>query len=121
MTIPLSYYFTERDDRFSLPAVMPWLLALADQGLAGNVAAPTRLRARMLHAAIDDFASTTARRFHGGHSGTTADLLEHYARHHLCEPASRPRVGERHLPDDEPDADARRTGRTRSTGTAARH
>ena len=29
VTIPLSYYFAERDERFSLAAVMPWLLALA--------------------------------------------------------------------------------------------
>jgi len=120
VTIPLSYYFTERDDRFSLAAVMPWLLALADEGPAGDVAAPTRLRARMLHAAIDDFARSTARRFHGGDAGTTAELLEHYARDHLCEPASTPRVAERLLPDDAPDAEARRTGRMRSTGTAAR-
>ena len=72
VTIPLSYYFAERDERFSLAAVMPWLLALADHGPTGDVAAPTRLRARMLHAAIEDFARSTARRFHGGHSGTTA-------------------------------------------------
>jgi len=119
VTIPLSYYFTERDDRFSLAAVMPWLLALADEGLTDDVSAPTRLRARMLRAAIDDFARSTAKRFHGGDSGTTAELLEQYARDHLCEPASTRRVGERLLPDDAADADARRTGRTRSTGTPA--
>jgi hypothetical protein len=119
VTIPLSYYFTERDDRFSLAAVMPWMLALADQGLDGDVAAPTRVRARMLHAAIDDFARATARRFHGGDSGTTAELLARYARDHLCEPPSTRPVGERVVPDDAADA-ARRTDRLPPTGTAAR-
>ena len=58
--IPVSYYFTEHDDRFSLPRVMPWLLGMAQRGLGADVPAPTRLRAEMLCAAIDDFAHTTA-------------------------------------------------------------
>ena len=59
MTIPPSYYFAERDDRFSLAAVMPWLLALADHGPTGDVAAPTRLRARVLQAAIESLENGT--------------------------------------------------------------
>ena len=61
VTLPLSYYFAERDERFSLPGVMPWLLELAERGRDG--AAAHGLRARMLRAAIDDFACTTAQRF----------------------------------------------------------
>jgi hypothetical protein len=63
---------------------MPWILVLADQGLDGDVAAPTRLRARMLHAA--------------------------YARDRLCDPPSTRPVGERVVPADAADA-ARGTGR----------
>jgi len=82
VTLPLSYYFAERDERFSLPGVMPWLLALADHGLGEKVPPRTRLRARMLRAAIDDFARTTAQRFQSGDVGTTAELLAAYARDH---------------------------------------
>ncbi len=85
--IPVSYYFTQGDDRFSLPAVMPWLLGMAERGLAADVPAPTRLRAEMLCAAIDDFALTTAERFHGGATAPTAELLQLYARDHLREGA----------------------------------
>jgi hypothetical protein len=88
VAIPVSYYFTESDDRFSLPRVMPWLLGMAQRGLAADVPVPTRLRAEMLCLAIDDFARTTAERFHtGGVSGPTAELLERYAHDHLREGA----------------------------------
>jgi len=87
--IPVSYYFTERDERFSLPRVMPWLLGLAQRGLEVDVPAPTRLRARMLCAAIDDFAHTTAERFHDGAVAQTADVLALYARDHLQDGARR--------------------------------
>ena len=81
--IPVSYYFTEGDDRFSLPSVMPWLLGMAERGLGEDVPDPTRLRAEMLCAAIDDFARTTAERFHDGAAAPTAELLALYARDHL--------------------------------------
>jgi hypothetical protein len=81
--IPVSYYFTEHDDRFSLPRVMPWLLGMAQRGLGADVSAATRLRAEMLCAAIDDFAQTTGGRFHDGAVAPTADLLALYARDHL--------------------------------------
>jgi ion channel len=88
VTIPLSYYFSERDERFSLPAVMPWLLELVDRSVSDRVPAPTRLRARMLRAAIDDFGRTTATRFHGAGAPDTAALLARYARDHLREPVA---------------------------------
>ena len=74
--IPVSYYFTQGDDCFSLPSVMPWLLGMAERGLAADVPAPTRLRAEMLCAAIDDFARTTSERFQGGATAPTAELLD---------------------------------------------
>ena len=97
--IPVSYYFTQSDGRFSLPAVMPWLLGMAEQGLAADVPAPTRLRAEMLCAAIDDFARTTAERFHGGATAPTGELLQLYARDHLRADA-RPAVVERVRAED---------------------
>ena len=86
-------------------AVMPWLLGMAERGLAADVPAPTRLRAEMLCAAIDDFARTTAERFHGGAAAPTAELLERYARDHLREgapPAVVPRVRGSAPRDDRP-------------------
>ena len=62
---------------------MPWLLGMAERGLAADVPAPTRLRAEMLCAAIDDFARTTSERFQGGATAPTAELLDQYARDHL--------------------------------------
>lgn len=79
VTLPVSYYFAERDPRFRLAGMMPWLLELADQGLAEDVPPRTRLRARMLRRAIDDFACTTAERFHSGGAGTTTERLAAYA------------------------------------------
>lgn len=86
VTIPLAYYFSERDDRFSLPVVMPWLLEIAERGDTRDVSPATRLQARMLRVAIGDFAATTARRFHGDTSGATTDLLARYAADHLRTP-----------------------------------
>jgi hypothetical protein len=86
LTIPIAYYFSEHDDRFSLPIVMPWLLWLADAGLADDAPPAVRLRAQMLRAAIDDFARTTAERFHGAESSSTRRLLAGYARDHLRAP-----------------------------------
>jgi hypothetical protein len=83
VTLPLTYYFAERDERFSLPGVMPWLLELAERGTGDDVPTRTQLRARMLRAAIDDFARTTAGRFRvDGAGATTAELLAAYARDH---------------------------------------
>jgi ion channel len=98
VTIPLSYYFGERDERFSLAAVMPWLLELADHSVSDAVPEPARLRARMLRAAIDDFARTAAMRFHGaGGADSAAALLAQYARDHLREPvAARDRARSRY-------------------------
>jgi hypothetical protein len=82
--------FTERDDRFSLPAVMPWLLEMTDCSLSPDVPAATRLRARMLRVAIDDFARTTAMRFHREDAGSAAELLARDAHDHLRDPTVTP-------------------------------
>lgn len=83
VSFPVTYYFAERDARFSLPAAAPYLLTLADRGCAEEMPGRVRLRARLLLEALEDLAATTAQRFHGVRSGTTAELLAAYARDHL--------------------------------------
>ena len=83
VTFPVAYYFAEADSRFALAAAMPPLLRLAEVGCAPGVAEPARLRATMLRDAIDDFARTTAERFHGSAAEGTEELLDDYARDHL--------------------------------------
>jgi Ion channel len=81
-TFPIAYYFATADERFSLPAVMPALLDLADRGIAAGQPDAVRLRATMLHEAIDDFARAL-RNFHGGGGDSTEELIEAYRRDHL--------------------------------------
>jgi hypothetical protein len=83
VTFPVAYYFAEADPRFALPAAMPSLLRLAEAGRGPDVAEPVRLRATMLSDAIEDFARTTAVRFHGSAAESTEDLLDDYADDHL--------------------------------------
>jgi voltage-gated potassium channel Kch len=85
VNFPITYYFSEADERFSLPAVAPYLLELAERGTAGP-AGPARLRARLLRDAVDDFAATTAAWFHLAASATTQERLREYARDHLRSP-----------------------------------
>lgn len=82
VNFPITYYFSEADERFSLPAVAPYLLELAERGTAGP-AGHARLRARLLRDAVDDFAATTAVWFHPAPGATTAERLRAYARDHL--------------------------------------
>jgi hypothetical protein len=81
VNFPITYYFADGDERFSLPAVAPDLLALAEAG-SREPSAGTRLRARLLREAVDDFAATTATGFHGSSAATTAELLQAYAQDH---------------------------------------
>lgn len=82
VSFPASYYFAENDEGFALPAVVGWLFHEAERGAAENMPAPLRLRARMLLHVLDDLAATTAERFHGATSASTAELLASYARDH---------------------------------------
>jgi hypothetical protein len=81
-TFPVAYYFPATDIRFSLPATMPKLLELAERGTDESVPERVRLRAMMLHEAIDDFAHTISA-FHGNEGGSTEELLDAYRRDHL--------------------------------------
>jgi len=82
VNFPASYYFAESDERFSLAAAMPYLKRLAEQGREPSAPSSIRLRAAMLRDAVDDFAATTASRFHGGGRGATGEILQAYARDH---------------------------------------
>ena len=80
VTFPVSYYFRERDERFSLAVAMPWLLGLAER-CSGPAARPElRLRALMLRAAIEDFGRTAAARAGSSPADSPDDLVAAYAR-----------------------------------------
>jgi hypothetical protein len=85
VTFPISYYFSSADERFALSRAMPYLLELAERGDDDANPLGVRLRATLLRESIDDFARTTAARFHGHPSDSTAELLRAYARDHLRE------------------------------------
>jgi voltage-gated potassium channel Kch len=85
VAFPVAYYFAQSDERFSLPAMLPALLALADEGRADGMPASVRMRATMLREAIGDFA-TTAASFHGeatGDDANTEKRVAAYARDHM--------------------------------------
>jgi hypothetical protein len=83
VTFPVAYYFASADTRFALASAMPSLLTLAEAGRSSGGTEQVRLRAEMLRIAIDDFARTTADRFHGSRAESTDELLADYARDHL--------------------------------------
>jgi hypothetical protein len=83
VNFPITYYFAESDERFAMPTAAPYLRELAERGQRDHAAPRARLRARLLSEAIDDFAATTAERFHGTRAESTDELLRAYARDHL--------------------------------------
>ena len=83
VAFPIAYYFAESDERFSLPAAMPFLYEVALAGADDTMDERTRLRAAMLRDAIADFAQTAAKRFHGHRGLETTDALRAYADDHM--------------------------------------
>jgi hypothetical protein len=75
---PIAYYFAEADERFSLAAAMPYLLELAERGMAPSAPVAVRLQATMLRQAIDDLATTAS----GDAAADTATALRRYANDH---------------------------------------
>jgi hypothetical protein len=82
VAFPIAYYFSESDERFSLPSAIPYLYELACDGADPGVDERARMRAVMLRDAIRDFADTAAVRFHGRADGDTAASLRAYERDH---------------------------------------
>lgn len=83
---PITYYFAETDPRFALAAAMPVLTEIAERGKAEEHADAVRLRAEMLHEAIEDFADTVVSRFvlHRRHDVT--DAIAAFAHDHRHDP-----------------------------------
>ena len=59
VNFPITYYFVEADERFSLAAAAPHLLELAERGAAEDRPEAVRWRASMLGEAFGDLAATT--------------------------------------------------------------
>ena len=79
--LPVTYYFAESDERFSIASVVPYLLDLARRG-SRLEDERTRLRAQLLCDALDDFAETTAARFPQTRAHSTDAIFAAYARDH---------------------------------------
>jgi hypothetical protein len=85
VSFPVSYYFAEGDERFSLPAAVPYLMTLAKRGAEEGTPERLRLRALLLLEALDDLAATIGQRFLRVTEDSTSELLAAYARDHLRE------------------------------------
>lgn len=85
LRFPIIYYYGSREERFSLPAVLPYLIWLAEEGGRDECPQETRFYAAMLGGAIDHFSATVALRFLGGVTPSSSQqVLEEYASDHLC-------------------------------------
>ena len=82
VNFPVTYYFAENDQRFSLALAMPYLIQLAEHGRDPCAPPRVRVRAAVLHDAVDDLAATISTRFHGARPEATAESLAAYARDH---------------------------------------
>jgi hypothetical protein len=83
VTFPISYYFSQNDDRFSLSEAMPYVWDFAVRGAEPDIDPRVRLRATMLRDAVADFAGTIADRFHKRDTDDPEELIAAYARDHL--------------------------------------
>jgi Ion channel len=83
LRFPITYYYGSSDERSSLPAVLPYLVWLAEEGGREDPLPEVRLYAAMLHRAIDHFSATIAARFLG--VAPSHRVLQEYYRDHLCE------------------------------------
>jgi hypothetical protein len=89
VNFPISYYFAERDERFSLPTIAGYLLELAERGASDDAPDRVRLRAAMLLEALGDLATTTSTHLRGSFD-STKDALAAYANDHLrAQPSDR--------------------------------
>ena len=79
---PVTYYFAETDPRFALAAAMPVLTEIAERGKAEEHAASVRLRAEMLHEAVEEFADTVVERFVLHRRHDPGDAIAAFARDH---------------------------------------
>ena len=83
LRFPITYYYGSRDERSSLPAVLPYLTWLAEEAEMEDRPPEVRLYAAMLQRAIDHFSATIASRFLG--VAPSRRVLQEYSRDHLYE------------------------------------
>jgi len=83
---PITYYFHNSVQRIALPAVMPYLLNLAQR--AGDTDHPLQVRraAGILLGSIDDLSATLQTSFLDLSSASTEKVLEAYAQDHFYAP-----------------------------------
>ena len=79
----MTYYFADRDERFSFAATAPYLLQLARRCDESEVSDAGRLRAELLANALDDLAKTLRERFPHIRADSTDDVLAAYGQDHL--------------------------------------
>jgi len=80
---PATYYFADRDERFSFAATAPYLLQLARRCAESEVPDAGRLRAELLSNAVDDLAETLREHFPHIRADSTDDVLAAYGQDHL--------------------------------------
>lgn len=84
---PVTYYFHNIEERFSLPATMPYLLQLARRASEEDQPPEVRQRAWPFIEALNDFSETiTSKTYLGLSWKELGEVLHPYARHHLHEP-----------------------------------
>ncbi len=83
---PVTYYFYEENEHTALPAVMPELLHMAEQGACADQHA-LRRRAALLQHALEDFSDVLVNRGFVNASQESVDaVLQAYARDHFYTP-----------------------------------
>ena len=83
VALPVTYYFAESDERFSLAAASPFLMDIARRGSSIEGEERVRLRAQLLLQAIEDLARTTAALFPRTRADSTDAVFAAYARDHV--------------------------------------
>jgi hypothetical protein len=84
LRFPITYYYGSSDARFSLPAVLPYLIWLAEEGSRESCPEETKFYAAVLRRAIEHFSATVASRFLGVSPSPSHRVLQEYASDHLC-------------------------------------
>jgi Ion channel len=84
---PVTYYFHNAEERFSLPLAMPYLLRLAEKTGGESSPPQVRLQARMLRGAIGDFSNRIGSKafLDLSEEASAEEVIEAYTRDHLHE------------------------------------
>jgi Ion channel len=80
---PIAYYFHPRDARHALPALLPKLIAAAENCSKPDRPPALRFQAAMLRQALEDLLNTIAEEFVSTTPGRPAEALAAYRRDHL--------------------------------------